>query len=331
MDRRRRRRKFLVSTFMRCLGYYGDEDILKNFYTYEVVKTSVKSEDKLADLVFPEDIRHEVTNALLARKYESATPAILQQLALAGIKTVRLINVSWDDGVLLHTMRVDTTASEEEALLDVYRKIRPGDPATASNAKSLIKRLFFDNRGYDIGKVGRYKINQKLDDFRDESRGEPELPPDLRVLDNTDIIKAMRLLLMIHMGKRQTDDIDHLGSRRIRTAGELLENQCRVGLARTERVIHERMSLASSDPNNENQQVSPQRLVNSKTLSAVVNDFFGRSQLSQFMDQTNPLSGLAHKRRLSALGPGGLSRDRAASNSRRFQSVALRTHLRSRR
>ena len=311
MDRRRRRRKFLVSTFLRCLGYSSDEDVLKNFYTYEVVKTSLKSEEKLANLVFPEDIRHEVTNALLARKYESATPAILQQLALAGIKTVRLINVSWDGGVLLHTMRVDTTTSEEEALLDVYRKIRPGDPATASNAKSLIKRLFFDNRRYDIGKVGRYKLNQKLDDFRDESRGEPDLPPDLRVLDNTDIIKAMRLLLMIHLGKRQTDDIDHLGSRRIRTAGELLENQCRVGLARTERVIHERMSLASSDPNNENQQVSPQRLVNSKTLSAVVNDFFGRSQLSQFMDQTNPLSGLAHKRRFSALGPGGLSRDRA--------------------
>jgi DNA-directed RNA polymerase subunit beta len=311
MDRRFRRRKFLISTFLRCLGFSSDEDILTNFYTYTDIKTSLKSEAKLANLVFPDDIRHDITNALIAHRYESVTPAILKQLSLAGIKTVRVIDVSWDEGVLLSTMRADTTTNEEEALLDAYRKIRPGDPATASNAKSLIKRLFFDNRRYDIGKVGRYKLNQKLEEFRDESRNEAEVPTDLHVLDNSDIIKAVRMLLMIHSGKKQIDDIDHLGNRRIRTVGELLENQCRVGLARTERVIHERMSLTSADPSNESQQASPQRLVNSRTLSTVINDFFGRSQLSQFMDQTNPLSGLAHKRRLSALGPGGLSRDRA--------------------
>ncbi len=311
MDRRRRRRKFLVSTFLRCLGYSTDEDILTNFYSYETIKTTVKDEEKLEFLVFPEDIRDVTTNALLAHKYETATSSVLRQLSLAGVKTVRMINVQWDEGVLLNTMRADTTTNEEDALRDIYHKLRPGDPVTASNAKQLIKRLFFDNRRYDLGKVGRYKLNQKLAELRDESRGEEEISPELRVLDNSDIIRALRLLLGIHAGRRQIDDIDHLGSRRIRTSGELLENQCRVGLARTERVIRERMSLASSDPNTESQQIQPQRLVNSKTLSAVINDFFGRSQLSQFMDQTNPLSGLAHKRRLSALGPGGLSRDRA--------------------
>jgi len=311
MDRRRRRRKFLVSTFLRCLGYSSDEDILKNFYTYETIKTSTRSEKKLEFLVFPEDIRDETTNAVLAHKYESADVSILNQLALAGIKTVQMINVEWDEGVLLTTLRADPTTSEEDALRDIYHKLRPGDPVTASNAKQLIKRLFFDNRRYDLGKVGRYKLNQKLASLRDPSREEQEPSAETRILENNDIICALRLLLDIHHGRRHIDDIDHLGSRRIRTAGELLENQCRVGLARTERVIRERMSLAASDPNTENQQTQPQRLVNSKTLSAVINDFFGRSQLSQFMDQTNPLSGLAHKRRLSALGPGGLSRDRA--------------------
>ena len=311
MDRRRRRRKFLVSTFLRCLGYSSDEDILRNFYTYEEVRTSLKDEKKLANLRFPADVFDPATNAQLAHRYEAAKGSILQQIALAGIKTLTMLNVEWDEGLLLDTMKADPTSSEEEALRDIYHKLRPGDPVTASNAKQLIKRLFFDNRRYDLGKVGRYKLNQKLRDFIDESRGESAVAPDLRVLDNGDIIRALRLLIRIHAGDRQIDDIDHLGSRRIRTAGELLENQCRVGLARTERVIRERMTIASSDPATENQQIQPQRLVNSKTLSAVINDFFGRSQLSQFMDQTNPLSGLAHKRRLSALGPGGLSRDRA--------------------
>ena len=339
MDRRRRRRKFLVSTFLRCLGYSSDEDILSNFYQYETVKTSIKDDEKLNVLYFPEDIWDENTNTRLAHKYEKANSSIMRQLSLAGKKTVRMLNVEWDEGVLLNTMRVDTTTNEEDALKDIYHKLRPGDPVTASNAKQLIRRLFFDNRRYDLGKVGRYKLNQKLAEFRDETRNEGEVSPDLRVLDNCDIIKAMRMLIQIHAGKRQIDDIDHLGSRRIRTAGELLENQCRVGLARTERVIRERMSLAASSPETpvEPQKGAagtltatatpgrygnwqPQRLVNSKTLSAVINDFFGRSQLSQFMDQTNPLSGLAHKRRLSALGPGGLSRDRAGFEVRDVHS-----------
>ena len=328
MDRRRKRRKFLASTFLRCLGYSSDRDILKNFYGYRTISTKEKKAEKLENLVFPEDVRDAKTGALLAHRYDFATPPALRQLALAGLKTIEMLDVSWDDGTLLCTLRADTTTNEEEALKDLYHKLRPGDPITASNASQLVKRLFFDPRRYDLGKVGRYKINQKLKDFRDESRGEKEVEGTLRVLDNTDFIKALRMLAAVSTQRKPSkldpqpqwklatqipiDDIDHLGSRRIRTAGELLENQCRIGLSRTERVIHERMSLAASqNQEGETEQLRPTRLVNSKTFGAVVADFFARSQLSQFMDQTNPLSALAHKRRLSALGPGGLSRDRA--------------------
>ena len=328
MDRRRKRRKFLASTFLRCLGYSSDRDILQNFYVYRTVSTKEKKAEKLQNLVFPEDVRDAKTGALLAHRYDFATPPALRQLALAGYKTVEMLDVEWDEGALLYTLRADTTTNEEEALKDLYHKLRPGDPITASNASQLVKRLFFDPRRYDLGKVGRYKINQKLRDFRDPDRGEAEVPGDLRVLDNTDFIKALRMLAAVSTQRKPSktdprpqaklatqipiDDIDHLGSRRIRTAGELLENQCRTGLSRTERVIHERMSLAASqNQEGESEQLRPTRLVNSKTFGAVVADFFARSQLSQFMDQTNPLSALAHKRRLSALGPGGLSRDRA--------------------
>ena len=181
--------------------------------------------------------------------------------------------------------------------------MRPGDPPTAQNAKQMMHKLFFELAHYDLGYVGRHKINKKLG-----LTG--QIPEELRTLHETgmEVIEAIRLLLRIFMGKDQVDDIDHLGNRRVRTTGELLENQCRVGLARTDRLIRERMTLHD---NSSQEKLTPQRLVNSKTFSAHVQDFFSRSQLSQFMDQTNPLSGLAHKRRLSALGPGGLSRDRA--------------------
>ena len=357
MDRRRKRRKFLASTFLRCLGYSTDREILRNFYVYEKISTRPPKDWPLHGCyVFSEDMRDAKTNAILAHRYDFVTSAALRQLALAGYREVEAINVFFDRGDLLYTLRADTTTNEEEALKDLYHKLRPGDPITASNASQLVKRLFFDPRRYDLGKVGRYKINQKLRDFIDPALGEEEVPLSLRVLDNTDFIKAIRLLACIHMAdgmgkrerefrelygkirgkgapaswkefdarlrqgpgwcgiaaKREIDDIDHLGSRRIRTAGELLENQCRIGLSRTERVIHERMSLAASqNQEGESEQLRPTRLVNSKTFGSVVADFFARSQLSQFMDQTNPLSALAHKRRLSALGPGGLSRDRA--------------------
>jgi DNA-directed RNA polymerase subunit beta len=310
MDRRRRRRKFLATTFLRSLGYSTDADILNLFYQNRSIDVRrPPAAEELEHLVFPDDVRDPDTKALLAHRYESVTEPVLRQMAAAGLSRTELIDVSWDGGVFLETLKADPTTSEEDALRDIYHKLRPGDPATASNAKQLIKRLFFDPRRYDLGRVGRYKINQKLG-----LHG--QIDAELRVLDNRDVIEAIKHLISIRTNRASVDDIDHLGSRRIRTAGELLENQCRVGLARTERLIRERMTLF--DPTQG--ALSPQRLVNSKSLSAVVQDFFGRSQLSQFMDQTNPLSGLAHKRRLSALGPGGLSRDRAGFEVRDVHS-----------
>ncbi|MCL1920700.1 MAG: DNA-directed RNA polymerase subunit beta [Kiritimatiellaeota bacterium] len=306
MDRRRRRRKFYVTTLLRALGYGTDEDILKLVYTFKELSTKkTYTVANIEMLLFREDVLDMESKTILAKRLEPVTLAALDKIAAAGFTKVRTVDVSADEGVLIKTLREDAKVgihSEEDALKDIYKRLRPGDPATSSNAKSLIRRLFFDPRRYDLGKVGRHKINQRLGLAGKVSE-------DLRVLDESgiEVIEALRLLLRIYVGKEQVDDIDHLGSRRIRTAGELLENQCRIGLARTERLIRERMTLF--DP--ASGVLSPARLVNSKSLSAVVQDFFGRSQLSQFMDQTNPLSGLAHKRRLSALGPGGLSRERA--------------------
>jgi DNA-directed RNA polymerase subunit beta len=208
-----------------------------------------------------------------------------------------VVDTTLDDGIVIKCMKKDPAKNEEEALKDIYRRLRPGDPPTAANARALIKRLFFDPKRYDLGRVGRYKINQKLG-----IKG-----GDSRILTKTDLVAATKYLLRLKKGEGSLDDIDHLGSRRVRTVGELLANQCRVGLARTERLVKERMTLFDQGV----ESMSPQKLINPKALSAVIRDFFGRSQLSQFMDQINPLAELTHKRRLSALGPGGLSRDRA--------------------
>jgi DNA-directed RNA polymerase subunit beta len=310
MDRKRRRRKFLVSTFLRALGYGTDEELLSLYYTFESLDVkAARNEDTITDRVFKDDIVDVDSKTVLARKYDLVTPSVLDQMRDAGFKTADVVNVSWDGGVFVTSVRADQTHTTDDALKDIYHKLRPGDPATPSNARQLMRRQFFDPRRYDLGLVGRYKINQKL-----ELTG--KVDDKLRVLDKLDVVEAVRLLLNIRKGEESVDDIDHLGNRRIRTVGELLENQCHVGLARTERLIRERMTLF--DPSKG--VLTPQRLVNSKSLSAVIQDFFGRSQLSQFMDQTNPLSELAHKRRLSALGPGGLSRERAGFEVRDVHS-----------
>ncbi len=310
MDRRRRRRKFLATTFLRALGYGTDEEIISLYYTSETLQIKkVKTEDEMLNKVLKEDVVDLESKTVLARKYEPLTLSLVEQMLDAGFETVELVDVSWDEGVFMESIREDDTHSSDDALRDIYHRLRPGDPATPSNARQLLRRLFFDPKRYDLGRVGRHKINQKLD-----HNGAVE--DELRVLDKADVVEAVRHLIMIRRGEENVDDIDHLGSRRIRTVGELLENQCRVGLARTERLVRERMTLY--DP--AKGALTPQKLVNSKSLSAVVQDFFGRSQLSQFMDQTNPLSGLAHKRRLSALGPGGLSRERAGFEVRDVHS-----------
>jgi len=296
LDRRKRRRKFLATTFLRALGYGSDEEIINLFYKVEDLVLSEKLEDEeIATKVLIGDVRDgEVT---IARGFEPLTKATVRQILALGVKSVKVVDTK-DDDTIIKSLKKDPAHDEEEALKDIYRRLRPGDPPTVANARGLLKRLFFDAKKYDLGRVGRYKLNQKLG--IDVNLGE-------RVMTNDDFIAATKYLVRLLHNEGSLDDIDHLGSRRVRTVGELLANQCRVGLARTERLVKERMTLF--DVNIEG--MTPQKLINPKALSAVIRDFFGRSQLSQFMDQTNPLSELTHKRRLSALGPGGLSRDRA--------------------
>jgi DNA-directed RNA polymerase subunit beta len=296
LDRRKRRRKFLATTFLRALGYGSDSDIIHLFYDVEKLKLSESLEEEdIATKVLFADVRDgEIT---VARAFEPLTKATIRQVMALGIKDVEVVDTKSDD-TIIKALKKDPAHDEDEALKDIYRRLRPGDPPTVPNARGLLKRLFFDPKKYDLGRVGRYKLNQKLG---------VDVALSERVMTKEDFIAAMKYLTGLRRGEGTLDDIDHLGSRRVRTVGELLANQCRVGLARTERLVKERMTLF--DVNIEG--MTPQKLINPKALSAVIRDFFGRSQLSQFMDQTNPLAELTHKRRLSALGPGGLSRDRA--------------------
>ena len=311
LDRKKRRRKFLTTTFFRALAFLDgetkgkdvppkgtDEEILKLFYDIEElsVKEAEKRED-LANKVLVEDVVDPEKNLVVARAFEPLSKAVAKQIGELGVNKIKVVDTTADEGIVIKCMKKDPAKNEEEALKDIYRRLRPGDPPTAANARALIKRLFFDAKRYDLGRVGRYKINQKLG-----IKG-----GDSRILTKADLVAATKYLLRLKKGEGSLDDIDHLGSRRVRTVGELLANQCRVGLARTERLVKERMTLFDQGI----ESMSPQKLINPKALSAVIRDFFGRSQLSQFMDQINPLAELTHKRRLSALGPGGLSRDRA--------------------
>src|SRR3982074_2796958 len=213
------------------------------------------------------------------------------------------------------TLEKDPPAGQDEALLDIYRKLRPGEPPTKESAQTLLENLFFKDKRYDLAKVGRYKANKKLGLSIDTSVG---------TLTEEDVATTIEYLVRLHAGETtmtvgavegeegsgteipvETDDIDHFGNRRLRTVGELIQNQVRVGLSRMERVVRERMTTQDVEA------ITPQTLINIRPVAAAIKEFFGTSQLSQFMDQTNPLAGLTHRRRLSALGPGGLSRERA--------------------
>ncbi|MCF7817924.1 MAG: DNA-directed RNA polymerase subunit beta [Kiritimatiellales bacterium] len=307
LDRKRRRRKFLASTFLRALGYESDEKILGLYYKFAEFSLSKKTFDEaeLENLVLSDDIVDADSESVIGRRYDNLTVDMIQRMKLAGYKKVSVVDVSWDQGLFLKSVQSDTTRTVDEALKDLYQKLRPGDPPTTASARQMIKRLFFDEARFNLSRVGRYKIQQKLG-----------IKSTSLTLEVEDVVEAIRYLLMVRMGEGTLDDIDHLGSRRIRTVGELLEGQCRVGLARIQRLVKERMTIFDTTVD----RLSSQKLINPKALSAVIKDFFGRSQLSQFMDQTNPLSELTHKRRLSALGPGGLNRDRAGFEVRDVHS-----------
>ena len=299
LDRRRRRRKFLITTLLRAMGYGSDVDILGLFYDIRELHLSEALDmEVVSDYTLVEDIIDANQGIVLARAFEPLTKSVIRQFEQAEVSTIRVINTAFDDGLIVRALKKDPTHNEEEALKEIYKRLRPGEPPTTANSRALLRRLFQDPKRYDLGRVGRYKINQKL-----------SLDTDLevRIITVEDIVEATRYVIKLMRGEGSVDDIDHLGSRRVRTVGELLSNQCRIGLARTERLVRERMTLYDQSVDS----ITPQKLINPKALSTVIRDFFARSQLSQFMDQINPLAEITHKRRLSALGPGGLNRERA--------------------
>lgn len=313
VDRKKRRRKILATTFIRTLGYSSNTDIIEEFFSTRKMK--LKSEKEFAELVgkiLAEDVVDEESGLVFGKAAEKLTTAMLKRISDAGIQTVRIAEDADENSPIIKMLAKDPTDSYESALKDFYRKIRPGEPATLANARSAIMRLFFDPKRYNLGRVGRYKLNSKLEfEINDETL-------QCVTLRKEDVIGALKYLIRLR-GLDQSvnvDDIDHLGNRRVRSVGELIQNQCRIGLARMEKIIRERMNLFdfSSDT------LTPGKIVSAKGLSGVLKDFFGRSQLSQFMDQTNPVAELTHKRRLSCLGPGGLNRDRAGFEVRDVHS-----------
>ncbi len=304
VDRKKRRRKVLATSFIRTLGYSTDSDIIEEFFnTYRVKIKSEADFPKLVGKILAETIVDEDTGVIFGKAAEKLTTSMLKRIYDSGINAVRVTDDADETSPIIKMLAKDTTDSYESALKDFYRKIRPGEPATLSNARSTIMRLFFDPKRYNLGRVGRYKLNRKIGrEITDEGI-------EVVTLLKEDIVDCLKYLININAGLDDyiVDDIDHLGNRRVRSVGELIQNQCRIGLARMEKIIRERMNLFdfSSDT------LTPGKLVSAKGLAGVLKDFFGRSQLSQFMDQTNPIAELTHKRRLSSLGPGGLNRERA--------------------
>ncbi|HEY7926996.1 MAG TPA: DNA-directed RNA polymerase subunit beta [Candidatus Dormibacteraeota bacterium] len=255
----------------------------------------------------------DVLTVKIDRKRKVPVTTLVRALGYAGNDDIRSFfaaqDVDAEHQYIAATLDKDPTTSVEEALIELYRKIRPGDPPTVENARNLLNSLFFNGRRFDLSKVGRFKLDKNLGIPEDEAR-ERALDRDRRVLDNFDFISIIRKLISLNNGSGEADDIDHLGNRRVRAVGELLQNQFRMGLIRMERIIKERMTICDSAT------VTSASLINARPVVAAIKEFFGSSQLSQFMDQTNPLAELTHKRRLSALGPGGLSRERAGFDVR---------------
>jgi DNA-directed RNA polymerase subunit beta len=313
-----RKKKLPVTTLLRALGYSSNQEIVALFGLADTVEVTTKQAFvKAVGRVLAasitvervEEIVDEDTGEVLEerRQRDVLLPAEHQlseddyaKLKEAGIDRVFVRKAEDDDSVdkttLLNTLRKDPTHSEEDALEYLYVQLRGSEPPDTDTARAMLERLFFSEKRYDLGEVGRYRINQRLD-----------LPSDRDELTLTrvDIVAIINELILLQNGKSHVDDIDHLGNRRVRTVGEQLQSQFSLGLARMARTIKERMNLRDAD------KFTPQDLVNARTVSSVINTFFGTNQLSQFMDQTNPLAELTHKRRMSALGPGGLTRERA--------------------
>ena len=286
--------RVVVSQLVRSPGVYfsseRDKTSDKTIYNAKVIPS------RGAWLEFETDKR-DVLSVRIDRKRKQPATLLLRALGIAETRE-EIIELLGDSEMVIRTLDRDPATTKEESLIELYRRFRPGEPPTIDSARTLLDGLFFNPQRYDLAKVGRYKINKKLG-FDPEN--------DHSTLTQEDIIETMRYIVALHDGEEgyQTDDIDHFGNRRIRTVGELIQNQFRIGLSRMERVVRERMSMQEPD------DITPQSLVNIRPIVAAIKEFFGSSQLSQFMDQSNIAAGVTHKRRLSALGPGGLSRERA--------------------
>ncbi|WP_084487856.1 DNA-directed RNA polymerase subunit beta, partial [Nocardia sienata] len=296
--------RVVVSQLVRSPGVYFDHSVdkstEKDLHSVRVIPS------RGAWLEFDVDKRDTV-GVRIDRKRRQPVTVLLKALGWTSEEITERFGFS---EIMMSTLEKDNTAGQDEALLDIYRKLRPGEPPTKESAQTLLENLFFKEKRYDLARVGRYKINKKLGLHPGEAI-------DGSVLTREDIVSTIEYLVRLHSGDRtmtapggvevpvEVDDIDHFGNRRLRTVGELIQNQIRVGLSRMERVVRERMTTQDVEA------ITPQTLINIRPVVAAIKEFFGTSQLSQFMDQNNPLSGLTHKRRLSALGPGGLSRERA--------------------
>ena len=293
-----RRKKFPATTLLRALDYTTDEEILNLFNLVENIKVKKLDPETHRGRISSEDVIDTSTGEIFVTKDGELTEEVIDNIKASDISTVKVIvaEANPDQDLILNTLKKDTSTSKEEALFAIYRQLRTGEAPDAETAQSLIEKLFFNEKRYDLGEVGRFRMNDKLG---------LDIPKDVRVLTIEDIVSIMENIIHLKNGNVSVDDIDHLGNRRVRTVGEQLMQQYNVGLARMARTIKERMNMR------DNENMQPHDLVNARTISSVINAFFGTNQLSQFMDQTNPLSELTHKRRVSALGPGGLTRERA--------------------
>jgi DNA-directed RNA polymerase subunit beta len=292
-----KKRKLAATVLLKALGFAGNDDLLNIFCDTDTVDIR-KDGKEVIGKVAAETLVDINTGEILLEPNNTISENHLTQFRELGIEQIKVLarESTINLEILQNTRHKDNTTTEEEALYKIYTLMRPGDPPSIEAARKLLERMFFNPKRYHLGKVGRYRINERL---------HVTIPEDQTILCHQDFIEIIRYLLKLRKGEGYIDDIDHLGNRRIRTVGELLSTQLNFGLSRMSRTIRERMSLQDSET------ITPYDLVNARTVSAVISTFFGSSQLSQFMDQTNPLAELTHKRRLSALGPGGLTRERA--------------------
>jgi DNA-directed RNA polymerase subunit beta len=300
-----KKKKFPATALLRAFGYGSDAEVFGLFYDTSTLKLDFKDSVKMSEIegvVSAEAIVDPETGEIIVDEAGEVDEVVLGQLERAGVKKIKVYssdrpNSRADSPIVKNTLKKDPTENEDEALHAIYSLLRPGEAPNAATAREALERVFFNPKRYDLGRVGRYKINSRL---------KVDVPRSTPVLTKDDFIAIFGYLIDLSEGRGHTDDIDHLGNRRVRTVGELIANQFSVGLSRMARLVKERMSI-NTDP----EKINIDDLVNARTVSAVIQAFFGSSQLSQFMDQTNPLAEMTHKRRLSALGPGGLTRERA--------------------